>query len=79
MNNDGELILYYGTANSADVVAIDDEIIGWLARHERHVDCGERRASAKTDRSGRGVAWRSDMRRYCIADATAKSIDITCV
>ena len=41
MNNDGELILYYGTANSADVVAIDDEIIGWLARHERHVDCGE--------------------------------------
>jgi hypothetical protein len=48
MNDDGERILYYGTAkpgdrNFADVVAIDDEIIGWLARHERHVDCGERR------------------------------------
>jgi hypothetical protein len=30
-----------GDRNFADVVAIDDEIIGWFARHERHVDCGE--------------------------------------
>jgi hypothetical protein len=66
MNDDGELILYYGTAkpgdrNFADVVAIDDEIISWLARHKRHVEVSAT-ASAKTGRRGERAAWRSDMR-----------------
>jgi hypothetical protein len=63
MNDDGEPILYYGIKkpedrNFADVVAIDDEIIGWLARHERHVDCAKRHGFSenRSQERARGLA-----------------------
>jgi hypothetical protein len=39
--------------DSQSVVAIDDEIIGWLARHERHVDCGKRHGFSENRSQGR--------------------------